>query len=201
MQNYGDVEELMEAGNINRTTASTSMNDVSSRSHAIFTINFTQVCGLSQSDGAGPCPIHPDVTVPISFQAKFDAEMPSETVSKIHLVDLAGSERADATGATGVRLKEGGNINKSLVTLGNVISALGKDYDAPAVRRRPGSDPPVSVRLADMAQDGGNANLKRKSVFVPYRDSVLTWLLKDSLGGNSKTIMIASERRAADLLR
>lgn len=58
-------------------------------------------------------------------QAKFDAEMPSETVSKIHLVDLAGSERADATGATGVRLKEGGNINKSLVTLGNVISSLG----------------------------------------------------------------------------
>lgn len=47
-------------------------------------------------------------------------------MSKIHLVDLAGSERADATGATGVRLKEGGNINKSLVTLGNVISALGK---------------------------------------------------------------------------
>lgn len=51
--------------------------------------------------------------------------MPCETVSKIHLVDLAGSERADATGATGLRLKEGGNINKSLVTLGNVISALG----------------------------------------------------------------------------
>lgn len=59
-------------------------------------------------------------------QAKFDAEMPSETLSKIHLVDLAGSERADATGATGVRLKEGGNINKSLVTLGNVISSLGE---------------------------------------------------------------------------
>ncbi|XP_035024079.2 kinesin-like protein KIF16B isoform X2 [Hippoglossus stenolepis] len=143
VQNYSDVEELMEAGNINRTTASTGMNDVSSRSHAIFTINFTQ--------------------------AKFDAEMPSETVSKIHLVDLAGSERADATGATGVRLKEGGNINKSLVTLGNVISAL-----------------------ADMTQDGVNTNLKKKSVFVPYRDSVLTWLLKDSLGGNSKTFMIAT---------
>ncbi|XP_076003874.1 kinesin-like protein KIF16B isoform X2 [Genypterus blacodes] len=143
VQNYSDVEELMEAGNINRTTASTGMNDVSSRSHAIFTINFTQ--------------------------AKFDAEMPSETLSKIHLVDLAGSERADATGATGVRLKEGGNINKSLVTLGNVISSL-----------------------ADMTQDGVNTNLKKKSVFVPYRDSVLTWLLKDSLGGNSKTIMIAT---------
>ncbi|XP_071361634.1 kinesin-like protein KIF16B isoform X3 [Trachinotus anak] len=143
VQNYSDVEELMDAGNINRTTASTGMNDVSSRSHAIFTINFTQ--------------------------AKFDAEMPSETVSKIHLVDLAGSERADATGATGVRLKEGGNINKSLVTLGNVISAL-----------------------ADMTQDGVNTNLKKKSLFVPYRDSVLTWLLKDSLGGNAKTIMIAT---------
>lgn len=69
---------------------------------------------------------------PLGFcllQAKFDAEMPSETVSKIHLVDLAGSERADATGATGVRLKEGGNINKSLVTLGNVISSLGQATD------------------------------------------------------------------------
>ncbi|XP_066553296.1 kinesin-like protein KIF16B isoform X3 [Amia ocellicauda] len=143
VQNYSDVEELMEAGNINRTTASTGMNDVSSRSHAIFTINFTQ--------------------------AKFDAEMPCETVSKIHLVDLAGSERADATGATGVRLKEGGNINKSLVTLGNVISAL-----------------------ADLSQDALSSHVKKKQVFVPYRDSVLTWLLKDSLGGNSKTIMIAT---------
>ncbi|KAM9316163.1 kinesin-like protein KIF16B [Gastrophryne carolinensis] len=143
VQNYSDVEELMDAGNINRTTAATGMNDVSSRSHAIFTINFTQ--------------------------AKFDAEMPCETVSKIHLVDLAGSERADATGATGVRLKEGGNINKSLVTLGNVISAL-----------------------ADLSQDAANHLAKKKQVFVPYRDSVLTWLLKDSLGGNAKTIMIAT---------
>ncbi|XP_056669839.1 kinesin-like protein KIF16B isoform X2 [Monodelphis domestica] len=143
VQNYSDVEELMDAGNINRTTAATGMNDVSSRSHAIFTINFTQ--------------------------AKFDSEMPCETVSKIHLVDLAGSERADATGATGVRLKEGGNINKSLVTLGNVISAL-----------------------ADLSQDAAYPLVKKKQVFVPYRDSVLTWLLKDSLGGNSKTIMIAT---------
>ncbi|XP_019657133.2 kinesin-like protein KIF16B isoform X3 [Ailuropoda melanoleuca] len=143
VQQYGDVEELMDAGNINRTTAATGMNDVSSRSHAIFTIKFTQ--------------------------AKFDSEMPCETVSKIHLVDLAGSERADATGATGVRLKEGGNINKSLVTLGNVISAL-----------------------ADLSQDAANPLVKKKQVFVPYRDSVLTWLLKDSLGGNSKTIMIAT---------
>uniref|UniRef100_UPI00358FFF93 kinesin-like protein KIF16B n=1 Tax=Myxine glutinosa TaxID=7769 RepID=UPI00358FFF93 len=142
VQSYGDVEELMEAGNTIRTTAATSMNDSSSRSHAIFTINFTQ--------------------------ARFDSEMPRETISKIHLVDLAGSERADATGATGVRLKEGGNINKSLVTLGNVISSLA-DISAPS-----------------------NAQGRKKLIFVPYRDSVLTWLLKDSLGGNSKTIMIAT---------
>lgn len=59
-------------------------------------------------------------------QAWFDAELPRETLSKIHLVDLAGSERADATRTTGTRLKEGANINKSLVTLGSVISTLGK---------------------------------------------------------------------------
>lgn len=76
------------------------------------------------------------------------------------------SERADATGATGQRLKEGAHINKSLVTLGSVISAL-----------------------AEQAAKVGIG----KNVFIPYRDSVLTWLLKDSLGGNSKTIMIASE--------
>lgn len=75
-----------------------------------------------------------------------------------------GSERADATGATGQRLKEGAHINKSLVTLGSVISALSE------------------LSSPDSA---------RKSSFIPYRDSVLTWLLKDSLGGNSKTIMIA----------
>ncbi|KAI1894680.1 hypothetical protein AGOR_G00118250 [Albula goreensis] len=143
VQNYSDVEELIGEGNINRTTASTGMNDVSSRSHAIFTINFSQ--------------------------AKFDADMPCETVSKIHLVDLAGSERADATRSTGVRLKEGGSINQSLVTLGNVITAL-----------------------ASMSHSGQSSQVKRKQAFVPYRDSVLTWLLKDSIGGNSKTIMIAT---------
>ena len=82
-------------------------------------------------------------------------------------MDLAGSERADATGATGKRLKEGAHINKSLVTLGSVISALAE----------------VS---------SGTENNAKKSHFIPYRDSVLTWLLKDSLGGNSKTIMIAT---------
>ena len=76
------------------------MNETSSRSHAVFTIIFTQ--------------------------RRFDqtTNLSTEKVSKISLVDLAGSERADATGAKGTRLKEGANINKSLTTLGKVISAL-----------------------------------------------------------------------------
>eukprot|EP00741_Cyanophora_paradoxa_P015133 tig00020848_g14604.t1 len=86
----------------------------------------------------------------------------TDRVSRINLVDLAGSERADDTGAKGDRLKEACSINKSLSALGNCISAL-----------------------AD--QSSG-----KKKVFIPYRDSVLTWLLKESLGGNAKTIMIAA---------
>uniref|UniRef100_A0A672P3K8 Kinesin-like protein KIF13B n=1 Tax=Sinocyclocheilus grahami TaxID=75366 RepID=A0A672P3K8_SINGR len=101
-----------------------------------------------------------------------------EKVSKLSLVDLAGSERADKTGAGGERLKEGQNNNSththththtSLTTLGLVISAL--------------------------AEQGAGKN---KSKFVPYRDSVLTWLLKDSLGGNSRTAMVATVSPAAD---
>lgn len=89
----------------------------------------------------------------------------TERIARIRLVDLAGSERAKATGAVGERLREGSNINKSLTTLGRVIAAL--------------AEPP-------------RVNKKGKSKdVVPYRDSVLTWLLKDSLGGNSKTAMIA----------
>ena len=129
---YAGIDALMEVGNQNRTTAATNMNDTSSRSHAVFTMTFSQVGML---DG-----------------------VPLERVSKINLVDLAGSERTSSTGATGVRLKEGGNINKSLVVLGMVISALAE---------RSSSSP--------------------KKQHIPYRDSVLTQLLKESLGGNSKT--------------
>ncbi|XP_032409430.1 kinesin-like protein KIF16B [Xiphophorus hellerii] len=95
-----NVESLITLGNATRTIASTSMNDFSSRSHTIFTIIFTQ--------------------------GWFDGELPHERHSKIQLVDLAGSERADGTQAMGTRLKESANINKSLVTLSSVISALGK---------------------------------------------------------------------------
>uniref|UniRef100_A0A8D0PRM4 plus-end-directed kinesin ATPase n=1 Tax=Sus scrofa TaxID=9823 RepID=A0A8D0PRM4_PIG len=97
---YNDIQDLMDSGNKARTVAATNMNETSSRSHAVFNIIFTQ--------------------------KRHDAEtsVTTEKVSKISLVDLAGSERADSTGAKGTRLKEGANINKSLTTLGKVISAL-----------------------------------------------------------------------------
>uniref|UniRef100_A0A672J6Z1 Kinesin family member 13A n=1 Tax=Salarias fasciatus TaxID=181472 RepID=A0A672J6Z1_SALFA len=142
---YEDIEVLMSEGNKSRTVAATNMNEESSRSHAVFSIIVTQTLYDLKSGNSG------------------------EKVSKMSLVDLAGSERVSKTGAAGERLKEGSNINKSLTTLGCVISAL-----------------------AD--QSGG----KGKAKFVPYRDSVLTWLLKDNLGGNSKTAMIATVSPAAD---
>ncbi|XP_019376445.1 PREDICTED: kinesin-like protein KIF13B [Gavialis gangeticus] len=142
---YKDIESLMSEGNKSRTVAATNMNEESSRSHAVFKITLTHTLYDVQSGTSG------------------------EKVGKLSLVDLAGSERATKTGAAGDRLKEGSNINKSLTTLGLVISAL-----------------------ADQAAG------KNKNKFVPYRDSVLTWLLKDSLGGNSKTAMVATVSPAAD---
>lgn len=135
---YEEIKDLIDLGNKSRTTASTRMNETSSRSHAVFSIILTQ--------------------------RRYDADTNrvGEKMSKISLVDLAGSERADQTGAEGIRLKEGATINKSLTTLGKVIAAL-------------------------------EINSKKKGVqFIPYRESVLTWLLRENLGGNSKTAMIAA---------
>uniref|UniRef100_A0A3Q3AG57 plus-end-directed kinesin ATPase n=1 Tax=Kryptolebias marmoratus TaxID=37003 RepID=A0A3Q3AG57_KRYMA len=138
---YNDIQDLMDSGNKARTVAATNMNETSSRSHAVFNIIFTQKKHDTETDNT------------------------SEKVSKISLVDLAGSERADSTGAKGTRLKEGANINKSLTTLGKVISAL-----------------------AELQ----NKKKKKVESFIPYRDSVLTWLLRENLGGNSRTAMVAA---------
>ncbi|KAK1824690.1 hypothetical protein LTR12_000747 [Friedmanniomyces endolithicus] len=148
---YEDIERLMKTGDTNRTTASTKMNDTSSRSHAVFTLTLKQI----QHD------IATDSTI--------------ERLARMRLVDLAGSERANRTEATGQRLREGGNINQSLTTLGRVIAAL-----ADPKRQR-------ASRLTGTQHN----QTKRRAEVVPYRDSVLTWLLKDSLGGNSKTAMVA----------
>lgn len=140
VRSFSEIMRLMRKGDASRTTASTKMNDTSSRSHAVFTIMLKQ--------------IHHDLST----------DETTERTARIRLVDLAGSERAKATEATGQRLREGSNINKSLTTLGRVIAALADN--------KPG-------------------RLRKNKEVVPYRDSILTWLLKDSLGGNSKTAMIA----------
>lgn len=121
----------------NRATAATKMNDVSSRSHAVFIIIVEQMQKKNKNVKVG----------------------------KLNLVDLAGSERVSVTGATGQRLEESKKINQSLSCLGNVISAL--------------TD-------------------QRGRSHIPYRDSKLTRLLEDSLGGNCKTTMIAMISPAFD---
>ena len=127
-------------GSSKRATAATAMNSVSSRSHAIFTINIE---GSRREASANEC----------------SDDMPDSIKTKFHLVDLAGSERAKKTLATGERYKEGVSINLGLFCLGNVIAALGDD-------------------------NGPKGH-------ISYRDSKLTRLLQDSLGGNSHTLMIA----------
>ena len=137
VSSYEEISNKMDEGYQNRTIGSTLMNNTSSRAHTIVTIEFTQVQTVGKAK--------------------------SEKKSRINLVDLAGSERANSTGATGARLKEGCNINKSLLVLGNVINTL-----------------------ADKALG------KKKDVLPPYRDSALTRILQNALGGNSKTVMICA---------
>ncbi|TAQ84787.1 hypothetical protein B7494_g6890 [Chlorociboria aeruginascens] len=144
VSSFTEIENLMDEGNKARTVAATNMNETSSRSHAVFTLTLTQK------------------------RHDVETNMAMEKVAKISLVDLAGSERATSTGATGARLKEGAEINRSLSTLGRVIAAL-----------------------ADLS-DSKKKKTGKGASQVPYRDSVLTWLLKDSLGGNSMTAMIAA---------
>ncbi|KAL1216345.1 Kinesin-like protein KIN-4B [Cardamine amara subsp. amara] len=142
-----EMASCLEQGSLTRATGSTNMNNQSSRSHAIFTITLEQMRKI------------PSISM---VKDTVDDDMGDEyCCAKLHLVDLAGSERAKRTGSGGVRLKEGIHINRGLLALGNVISALGDEKK------------------------------RKEGAHVPYRDSKLTRLLQDSLGGNSKTVMIA----------
>ncbi|KAL2458983.1 Kinesin-like protein FRA1 [Forsythia ovata] len=142
-----EMADCLEQGSLSRATGSTNMNNQSSRSHAIFTITMEQMRKL-----------HPGT----SINGNLNNCMTEEYLcAKLHLVDLAGSERAKRTGSDGLRFKEGVHINKGLLALGNVISALGDEKK------------------------------RKEGIHVPYRDSKLTRLLQDSLGGNSRTVMIA----------
>ncbi|XP_048335456.1 kinesin-like protein KIN-4A [Ziziphus jujuba] len=142
-----EMASCLEQGSLSRATGSTNMNNQSSRSHAIFTITLEQMRKINS--------VFPG-------NDTLDEDMGEEYFcAKLHLVDLAGSERAKRTGSDGLRLKEGIHINRGLLALGNVISALGDEKK------------------------------RKEGLHVPYRDSKLTRLLQDSLGGNSKTVMIA----------
>ena len=133
----------MEEGNRNRSIAATEMNTCSSRAHTIISIEIRQ-----------------KTTVEGKKKEKF---------SNIYLVDLAGSERVGKSQVIGDRLKEATGINKSLTTLGMVISVL-----------------------------ANKAMGKDKKAIVPYRDSCLTRILQNALGGNSKTLMICAISPATD---
>ena len=131
------ILNILKKGNKNRTTEATNANETSSRSHAILQIMVS----------------YKNKTTGVNYEIKY---------GKLNLIDLAGSERASMTKNKGMRLFEGANINKSLLTLGNCINALCE------------------------------ANEKGLKTYIPYRDSKLTRLLKDSLGGNARTVMIAN---------
>ncbi|CAH7688191.1 hypothetical protein PPACK8108_LOCUS23119 [Phakopsora pachyrhizi] len=160
-----ETMELLHNGSAVRQTNSTQMNAQSSRSHAIFSIHFTQ-CKLSSSNQVGSPSstsnkrLSAHVTSPVSAGGELEGEWITVT-SKFHFVDLAGSERLKRTSAIGDRIKEGISINSGLHALGNVISALGDPAKAKTVTH------------------------------IPYRDSKLTRLLQDSLGGNAHTLMVA----------
>ena len=146
-----DVTNLMHLASKKRATASTNMNAVSSRSHAICTLNVSIAPNDSiDENGEGM----EDDCSPRSLSSSDQNGMKA----KLTLVDLAGSERMKRTGAEGKRMKEGININKGLFVLGQVVSALSE------MGQRSGSS-------------GGSGS------HIPYRDSKLTRLLQDSLGG------------------
>jgi hypothetical protein len=160
-QTKEDVFRYLTIGAASRATGSTLMNEQSSRSHAIFSMIMTQ-----KNISTGEC-----------CKAKF------------HLVDLAGSERAKRTGAVAGRFKESVSINQGLLALGNVISALGAEDKK---RNATMMNNATTTTANANANANANAAISNGAVsHVPYRDSKLTRLLQDSLGGNSKTLMIA----------
>ncbi|KAI3646441.1 hypothetical protein MP228_009369 [Amoeboaphelidium protococcarum] len=142
-----EVIQLMQIGERNRHVGVTNMNERSSRSHTLF-----QMVIESRDTSAGS-----DISGGGGNDNGSQQAVSAVKVSQLNLVDLAGSERCSYTGAEGARLREGGHINRSLLTLGTVISKLSEN-----------------------------------SSHVPYRDSKLTRILQNSLGGNAKTAIICT---------
>lgn len=167
----GDVERLMEFGNKRRVTVATAMNVTSSRSHAVFMVKLHKMAA-KQQQAQGGIPSSPREGASVVD----DRQM---TTARINLVDLAGSERQSKANTGGAALREGCAINQSLSALGMVIKAL-----------------------SDATQKGGAGvrGAGKGTAVVPFRASNLTFLLKDSLAGNSKTYMIAAVSPASENL-
>jgi hypothetical protein len=178
VKSFKEVKKLLDKGNEQRVSASTSMNEVSSRSHALFTLHLTMHSYVDDdapenAKGSGGQGGSAGGAAKAGQRGKGKKTVALlETTSKLQLIDLAGSERAKLTGCTGGRLKEASSINQSLSALSDVIK-----------------------KLAQQSVAGGGDDTKPG--FIPYRNSVLTWLLKECLGGNSKTVMLAAVSPAA----
>ncbi|XP_005096040.1 kinesin heavy chain [Aplysia californica] len=158
------AQMLLLQGQANRKVAETPVNMRSSRSHAVFTVY---------------------------LQArKHDSDV--MVSSKLHLVDLAGSERVSKTGVDGQQLTEAKSINLSLHHLETVIIALQAERAGSAERSRPETNPNASRSNNSFMSGRSSDNLGRGPKHVPYRNSLLTMVLKDSLGGNCLTAMIAT---------
>lgn len=183
-----EILDRLTAGAMARTTASTGMNETSSRSHMLVTLRVKQI--FLNDNGQS-----------------------TTMSSEINLVDLAGSERASTSGSD--RLREGAAINQSLSALGNVISALAEKTSRPEAAAvgiassatmkgslkkssgaRPGDLSATTLSSGKAVNlhsgSGGKSNTDTNGERIPYRNSVLTKLLRNALGGNSKTVMLAT---------
>ena len=163
-----EIMHLLNMGNARRKVEPTEANSVSSRSHAVLEINVERKA-LGGGDPSSPV-----------------------LSGKLSLVDLAGSERASETRNFGNKLRDGANINKSLLALANCINALGK--------KQTNNTSSTSGDFKSAANGAANNNETsgKKVGYVPFRNSKLTRLLKESLSGNSRTCMVANVSCGAD---